>query len=117
MSEVMTNIAIYKDTLIPEYKKRGWSIAPLERNMRSRAIAFADALDSPLFSEEDRVRYKALLRELYPSMALTFAIGLAAVGLNPLVRLWARTRIRIKDTIKLIFRLVRPNRPAHPATS
>lgn len=117
MSEVMTNIAIYKETLIPEYRKRGWSIAPLERNMRSRAIAFADALDSPLFSEEDRVQYKALLRELYPSMALTFAIGLAAVGLNPVVRWWARTRIRTKDAVKVILRAIRPSRSAHPATS
>jgi glycosyltransferase involved in cell wall biosynthesis len=117
MSEVMTNIAIYKDTLIPEYRRRGWSIAPLERNMRSRAIAFADALDSPLFSEEDRVRYKALLRELYPSMALTFAITLAAIGLNPAVRWWAKTRIRTKDAIKVILRAIRPSRSAHPAIS
>jgi len=118
MSEVMTNIAIYKHTLIPEYRKRNWSIAPLERNMRSRAIAFADALDSPLFTDEDRVQYKALLRELYPSKTLTFAIALADIGLNPLVRWWARTRIRTKDLVKVVLRAIRPNRtsaPAHPA--
>jgi len=115
MSEVMTNIAIYKNTLIPEYRKRNWSIAPLERNMRSRAIAFADALDSPLFSAEDRVQYKALLRELYPSKALDFAIALADLGLNPLVRSWARTRIRTKDIVKVVLRAMRPNRPSQPA--
>jgi GT2 family glycosyltransferase len=117
MSEVMTNIAIYKHTLIPEYEKRGWSIAPLRRNMRSRAIAFADALDSPLFAEEDRIQYKALLRELHPSKALDFAIALADVGLNPAVRWWARTRIRTKDAVKVILRAIRPGRPAHPAVS
>jgi len=114
MSEVMTNIAIYKNTLIPEYEKRGWSTAPLERNMRSRAIAFADALDSPLFTDQDRVQYKSLLRELYPSKALDFAIALADIGLNPAVRWWSRAKIRAKDIVKVILRAMRPAQQAAP---
>jgi glycosyltransferase involved in cell wall biosynthesis len=112
MSEVMTNIAIYKHTLIPEYQKRGWSIAPLERNMRSKAIAFADAIDSPLFTEQERREYKALLYDLGKSKTLTIAIILADHGFNPVVRWWSRTRLRFKDTVKVMLRAVRPARPA-----
>jgi glycosyltransferase involved in cell wall biosynthesis len=113
MSEVMTNIAIYKHTLIPEYQRRGWSIAPLEQNMRHKAIRFADAIDSPLFTDKDRVAYKALLRELYPSRGLSLAIACADMGLNPLVRWWSRTKLRAKDAVKVILRAVRAAQPAH----
>jgi glycosyltransferase involved in cell wall biosynthesis len=112
MSEVMTNIAIYKHTLIPEYSRRGWSIAPLTRNMRSKAIRFADAIDSPLFTEQDRVQYKVLLNELGKSASLTAAIAIAELGLNPLVRWWSRTQLRAKDAVKVILRAFRPARPA-----
>jgi len=111
MSEVMTNIAIYKHTLIPEYQKRGWSIAPLQRNMRLRAVRFADAIDSPLFTAQDRVQYKALLHELSESRSLSFAIALADLGLNPLVRWWARTKLLAKDAVKVILRTLRPAQP------
>jgi hypothetical protein len=112
MSEVMTNIAIYKHTLIPEYQKRGWSIAPLERNMRSKAIAFADALDSPFFTEQDRTEYKVLLSDLGNSMGLSVAIALAELGFNPMVRSWSRTRVRLKDAVKALLRALRPARAA-----
>jgi glycosyltransferase involved in cell wall biosynthesis len=108
MSEVMTTIAIYKHTLIPEYQKRGWSIAPLTRNMRSKAVGFADAIDSPLFTEQDRIEYKALLHDLGESKSLVIAIALAELGMNPAVRWWARTRLRLKDAVKVILRAVRP---------
>jgi len=113
MSEVMTNIAIYKHTLIPEYRKRGWSIAPLEQNMRSKAFRFADAIDAPIFTEQDRIAYKALLHELGPSRALNLAIALADLGLNPVVRWWSRTQLRIKDIVKVVLRTLRPTQPAH----
>ena len=112
MSEVMTNIAIYKHTLIPEYRKRGWSIAPLQRNMRARAIRFADAIDSPLFSESDRVAYKKLLYELGPSKSLSVAIALADMGLNPLVRLWSKMQLRTKDAVKVVLRAFRSTQTA-----
>jgi GT2 family glycosyltransferase len=112
MSEVTTNIAIYKHTLIPEYRKRGWSIAPLQRNMRIKAIRFADAIDSPLFTEKDRVAYKALLYELDGSKSLSFAIALADMGLNPLVRWWSRMQLRAKDAVKVILRTFRSAQPA-----
>jgi glycosyltransferase involved in cell wall biosynthesis len=113
MNEVMTNIAIYKHTLMPEYQKRGWSTAPLERQMKLRAARFADALDSPMFTADDRVKYKALLRELGPSASLTVAIAMADSGLNPLVRWWFRTKIRAKDAVKVLLRTLRPkNQPA-----
>jgi glycosyltransferase involved in cell wall biosynthesis len=112
MSEVMTTTSIYRHTLIPEYEKRGWSIGPLKRNMRLKAIGFADAIDSPLFSEEDRVKYKALLNNLGRSTALTLAISLADLGLNPWVRRWNRVQQRMKDAVKRVLRGVRPAWPA-----
>jgi glycosyltransferase involved in cell wall biosynthesis len=105
MMEVSTNIAIYKDTLIPEYERRGWSIALIQRSMRTKAIRFADALDSPRFTAEDRVAYKALLRELGSSAGLSFAMWAAESGFNPIVRKWNQFRQRAKDAIKsLLFR-------------
>jgi hypothetical protein len=112
MSEVMTTIDIYNGTLIPAYKRRNWSIAPLQRNMRLKAIQFADAIDSPLFTEQDRVDYKALLKKLSDSKGLSLAIAVADMGLNPLVRLWARIRLRAKDAAKVILRTIRPSRPS-----
>jgi glycosyltransferase involved in cell wall biosynthesis len=114
MSEVMTTIAIYKHTLIPEYQKRGWSIAPLEHNMRLKAVGFADAIDSPLFSESHRTQYKALLQELGPSPSLTVAIALADFGFNPFVRLWTRMKLQMKDSAKVILRAIKPRQPAAP---
>lgn len=111
MSEVMTNIDIYKKTLIPEYQKRGWSIAPLIRNMRRRAVGLADALDSPLFSEQDRVQYKALLNELGQSPFLSLAIAMASLGLNPLIRFCKVIGIRLKDSAKVILRTARSGYP------
>lgn len=112
MSEVMTTTAIYKHTLIPEYQKRGWSVAPLRRNMRRIAIGFASAVDSPLFSEEERIEYKCLVNNLGKSKSLTLAFALADMGLNPLVRWWSRTRLRIKDAGKVILRTLKPIGPA-----
>lgn len=112
MSEVMTTIAIYKHTLMPEYQKRGWSCTPLVQNMRHKAVGFADAIDSPRFSEQDRTAYKKLLRELGDCGALTVAIMIADLGLNPLVRFWTRTKLKAKDTTKVFLRLLRSNEPA-----
>ena len=104
MSEVMTTIDIYKNTLIPEYKKRGWSVAPLIHNMRVKAVGFADAIDSPLFTAKERLDYKALLRQLGDCMGLSIAIAMADCGMNPLVRFWGRTRLQLKDTAKVLLR-------------
>ncbi len=112
MSEVMTTISIYKHTLIPEYQRRGWSIAPLISNMQSKAVGFADAIDSPLFTADDRVKYKALLQDLGPGTALSVAIAMADFGLNPVVRAWHRLMLRLKDSVKVLLRAVRPPRTA-----
>jgi len=108
MSEVMTTIDIYKNTLIPEYKKRGWSIAPLIHNMRVKAVGFADAIDSPLFTTKDRTAYKALLRDLGDSVWLSIAIAMADCGMNPFVRFWGRARLQLKDTVKALLRSLKP---------
>jgi glycosyltransferase involved in cell wall biosynthesis len=108
MAEVRETAEVYKTLLIPEYERRGWSIAPLTRNMRSKAVGFADALDSPQFSEEDRRQYKVLLRELGASASLSLAILLAESGLNPAVRSWTRVRRRFRDGVKRVVRALRP---------
>ena len=112
IQEVSTNVEIYKNLLIPEYQKRGWSIAPLTRNMRHKAIGFADSLDSPNFSDKDRSDYKRLLKDLGDSMMLSVAISVANIGLNPLVRQWKRMRKVLRDYAKRILRIIRPPRLA-----
>jgi len=112
IQEVSSNTEIFTKTLIPAYQQRGWSIEPLRRIMRSKAVGFADSLDSSAFSEKDRQDYKVYLNELGKSPALSFAIWLAEIGLNPLVRQWSRIRKRMKDTIKRLLRTVRPVRTA-----
>jgi hypothetical protein len=113
--EVSTTTEIYRQTLIPAYEKRGWSIAPLERNMRHKAVRFVDTLDSPRFSDEDRVRYKQLLRDLGDSPSLSFAILLAELGLNPMIRSWDRKRSRFKDWAKRAIRSGRSARATRNA--
>jgi len=110
IQEVSSNTEIFKTVLIPAYQERGWSIAPLQRNMRRKAVGFADSLDSPNFSEKDREEYRAYLKELGNSAQLSLAIALAGMGVNPLLRKWKRLRLRMKDTVKRLLRSIRPVR-------
>ncbi len=104
MSKVMTNISIYKNTLTAVYRERGWNTDPLQSNMRSRAIEFADAVDSPLFTAEERRQYVVLLRELGDSRGLSLAILAAEIGLKPMIRGYVRLRVKAKDTVKGVIR-------------
>ena len=112
IQEVSSNTEIFKTVLIPAYEQRGWSTAPLLRNMRSKAVGFADSLDSPNFSEKDREEYKTYLRDLGDSAELSLAIALAEMGVNPLLRKWKRSKRRVRDTVKRLLRSVRPVRTA-----
>ncbi len=105
--EVECVTKVYKGTLEPEYIKRGWSTRTLRKNMRGRAVGYADGLDSPLFSEAEREVYKARLRELGDSVSLSLAIFLAQAGFNPLARSIRRTKIRLKDSVKSLLRKMR----------
>jgi hypothetical protein len=110
IQEVSSNTEIFKTVLIPAYLQRGWSIEPLLRNMRRKAVAFADSLDSPNFSDKDREEYKTYLKELGDSAGLSLAIALAEMGVNPLLRQWKRSKRRMMDTAKRLIRSVRPVR-------
>jgi GT2 family glycosyltransferase len=104
MAELRENALIYKSRLFPEFTRRGWSTGPLTRHMRSKAVGFADAIDSPTLTPEDRVEYKRLLRDLGASRRLSLAIFLADRGFNPLIRFWARTKLDFKNRVKQIYR-------------
>lgn len=104
MAELQDIGLIYKSRLIPEFTRRGWSAGPLIKHMRSRAVEYADAIDSPNFTAQDREEYKRLLRDLGASRRLSFAIRLADLGFNPLVRFWVRTKRGFKHHIKRIYR-------------
>jgi glycosyltransferase involved in cell wall biosynthesis len=110
MMEVQTNLAIFEETLLPEYERRGWSTATLRRNMRRKAVNFADALDSPRFTDADRAAYKAVLNRLGKSAGLSFAFFLADIGLNPLLRSWVRGKRQVKDSVKKVLRGTKPVR-------
>ena len=100
VAEIECVTKVYKGTLEPEYIKRGWSTGILRKNMRSRAVGYAGALDSPLFSAWEREIYKLRLRDLGDSAALSLAILAANTGLNPLGRAIRRAKIRLKDHAK-----------------
>lgn len=102
--EVANVKSIYEDLLLPEYQKRGWDPSVLKKNMRRRAAGFADALDSPLFTEADREVFKARLRELGDSFSLSLAVVMAEAGMNPALRMFRRCKVRIKDAVKACLR-------------
>lgn len=66
--------------MVPAYRRRGWSLPPLVRYRKRKAVILADALDSPLFSNEERARYRNLLIRLGDSFPrfLLFHIGATA---------------------------------------
>jgi hypothetical protein len=99
---------VYKQRLIPEYRRRGWSTAVLEKHMRARAVGCAEGLDSRLFTAEERAIYKARLRELGDSAALSLAIWMAESGFSPLVRWTRRLRLRLRDAAKTLLRAAKP---------
>ena len=118
VAEIECVTKVYMGTLEPEYIRRGWSTGILRKNMRRRAVGFADALDSPLFSEAERAIYKARLRELGDSVSLSVAIFLAEAGFNPIVRRMRRVKIRLKDQVKSWLRgMKKPERSAGEAAS
>ncbi len=106
--EEISNVrSIYQNDLMPEYAKRGWDTSILKRYMRSRAVGFAGALDSPVFSNADRTSYKERLRELGDSFSLSVAISLADAGFNPVLRTFRRAKVRLKDTVKDWLRIIK----------
>jgi hypothetical protein len=107
MAEVRETAEIYKTRLIPEYTKRGWTIRPLEKHMRSKALVYAEAIDSPQFTKEDREQYKRLLLSLSDSPQISLAIRMAEYGLSPLIRFCARARIELKYQAKRVLRRIR----------
>lgn len=104
MSEVRETAEIYNKFMIPEFQARGWNTQELKKNMRIKAVRFADVIDSPRLSQEERQEYKRLLRALGDSSQLSMAIWMAEHGLNPLVRFWASIRIGSRDMAKRILR-------------
>ncbi len=107
ISEATTNNLIFRNTLMPAYRKRGWSVHPLEVTMRRRAAAFCDALALPIFSPEEQAEYIRLLRELGDGPRLHTALLLWRLGLSPLIARWLRLKIAAKDAVKLIIRAAR----------
>jgi glycosyltransferase involved in cell wall biosynthesis len=103
--EIEAVTKVYKGTLEPEYLKRGWSTSSLRSNMRKRALGFAAALDSSLFTQEERVICVARLRELSNSYSLSFAILVAEEGFNPLIRSFKRAALKVKDFVKRSLRV------------
>ena len=110
MAEVRETALIYKNRLFPEYAKRGWSTDPLSVHMRSKAVGYADAIDSPNLDAANRETYKQLLRELGASNRLSLAIWMAEHGFNPAIRFLVRARIWFKDQAKRMIRLAQPSR-------
>jgi glycosyltransferase involved in cell wall biosynthesis len=104
MAEVRETAFIYKNRLFPEYTKRGWSTAPLARHMRSKAVIYAEAIDSLNLGAENREAYKELLRDLGASRRLSFAIWMAEHGFNPAIRFWMKAKTWLKDHFKRLAR-------------
>jgi hypothetical protein len=75
--------------------------------MRRKAAGFADSIDSPQFSAQDRIEYRKYLKELGDSPSLTFALWMADMGLNPLVRKWKRFKRSARDHAKRLVRGLR----------
>lgn len=104
IQEVSTNNFIFRNVLIPEYQRRGWITTSLVKAMRSKAVEYADALDSPHFSDSDRREYERLLRDMGDSYSLDLSFLLAKAGLNPMRRQIKRLRLKIKDILKITLR-------------
>ena len=100
-------IKIYKNTVEPEYIKRGWNTATIGKCMRRTALRYVDGIDSPLLSSAQREAYKALLRKLGGCSWLSIRIYLAERGFNPLFRFVTRAKIKTKDMLKSCIYLVK----------
>lgn len=105
ITQEVTNVkSIYQDLLLPEYVRRGWDTSVLRKNMRRRAVGFAGALDSPLFTPADRESFKTRLRELGDSFSLSLAVVMAEAGFNPALRAFRNLKVRAKDGVKACLR-------------
>jgi glycosyltransferase involved in cell wall biosynthesis len=100
MAEVSTTIQVYRDSLEPAYQRRGWPTENMMRYRKEWAIRFTDALDSPLFDNEERGEYKELLTKLGDSWVLRLRIWAATAGFNPLIRRILQLEEQLKDRLK-----------------
>jgi GT2 family glycosyltransferase len=107
IEEISNILSTYENTLMPEYLRRGWDTAILRKNMRRKAVSYADAIGSTRFSDAERKIIKGLLRKLGGSFSLSLAIFLAEMGFNPVCRCIRMARMRAKDLVKSCLRAVR----------
>jgi hypothetical protein len=112
MSEVETTIYVYEKTLATEYERRGWDVGPLNLNRRMAAVIFAEAMDSPLFSREDRKVFKRLLIRLGDSLSLRLHLLLVQMGAGGLIRARQRYLEKLKDAVKSVLDQSRERRRA-----
>jgi glycosyltransferase involved in cell wall biosynthesis len=99
-AEVSTTIQVYEETLAPAYSRRGWDTEILKRYRKRKAIILSDALDSPLFTREEREEYKRLLIRLGDCLGLRLRLLLFHLGATPLLRKQRKLIVRLKDIVK-----------------
>lgn len=101
--DVRESVEIYRTLLMPAYAERGWSLRPLQRAMQQRARNYAEALDAPQFSAEERAELQRQLLRLDDSRRTRVRIWQATHGLAPWIRWSDRMRYRGKDLLKFFL--------------
>ena len=112
--DVRESVELYQSLLMPAYTQRGWSLHPLRRAMRTRAMIYAEAMDAPHFSAEERAELKDALLRLSRSPCVQWRIWQAEHGLAPWLRWCDRMRYRAKDFLKIFLLRLRPLFPQMP---
>lgn len=101
--DVRESVELYRTLLMPAYAERGWSLRPLHRAMQLRARNYAEALDAPQFSAEERAELQRQLLRLDDTWLTRMRLWQATHGLAPWIRWSDRMRYRTKDLLKFFL--------------
>jgi glycosyltransferase involved in cell wall biosynthesis len=77
---------VIEESLIPAFKRRNWSLAPIARARRNIALTHSESLRSDLFNENEQHDLKQALRELGDSLRLRLKLRWIRTPLAPLVQ-------------------------------
>lgn len=93
-------IRIYQESLIPSFQKRGWDLAPIQKNRRRLAIIHAASCYSASYNNAEKKELTKLLVALGDSPTLQLRLLLLKLGFSPFFEQLHHTELRAKGIVK-----------------
>jgi glycosyltransferase involved in cell wall biosynthesis len=98
--EIRGCIRVFEESLTPAFERRNWDLNMINQQRCQKALSYATALDSPVFTDAERTTIVQLLKELGDSPALQLRLKLLRLGFGSYLRWQNGIEIELKDRVK-----------------